>query len=176
MAKFDEVAKELRRIYREKGNRLHPPDVLEEARNPDSPLHSHFTWDDGEAAAEYRLIQARKLIANVQISIPATKGSGTVNIRAYHAIRSERNGYRHTRDIMAGPELRASLMAQLVNDLERVQERYDVLRGVASAKHLFTVIAEFCGAQRDTESVELAKPNKSAKPEPQAVAARRKTK
>lgn len=148
--------------------------VPEQARNPDSPLHSQFTWDDGKAANEFRLIQARNLIARVRICIPATKGSGTVNIRAYHALRSEKNGYRHTRDIMAGPELRASLMAQLVNDLERVQERYDVLRGVASAKHLFSVIAEFCGKQRDDESVELAKPTAKSKPELQAVAASKK--
>jgi hypothetical protein len=36
--------------------------VIEDARNPTSPLHRHFTWDDTKAADKWRLIQARKLI------------------------------------------------------------------------------------------------------------------
>lgn len=148
MAKFDNVAREMRRIYNRHKGRLRPPHVVEAARDPDSPLHKFFTWDDTEAAVAYRLQQARQLIATVQISLPAG-GGRTMTVRAYHALRSERAGYRHTKDIMSGPELRESLMQQLANDLERVQERYDVLRKVASAKKLFDVIAEFCGKQKE---------------------------
>jgi hypothetical protein len=36
--------------------------VIEDARNPTSPLHRHFTWDDTKAADKWRLYQARKLI------------------------------------------------------------------------------------------------------------------
>lgn len=108
-------------------------------------LHKYFTWDNTKAAEEFRLIQARKLIATVQITVPSSRG-GTVNVRAYHALRSDQNGYRHSRDIMAWPELRESLLAQLAADLERVTERYDCLKSLARAKSLFSVIDEFVGS------------------------------
>jgi hypothetical protein len=44
--------------------KLRPPDVVNAARPEESPLHSHFEWDDSEAAEEYRLYQARYLIRN----------------------------------------------------------------------------------------------------------------
>lgn len=44
---------------------LTPRDVVDDARNPNSPLHSYFEWDDGAAAEAYRLKQARGLIKAV---------------------------------------------------------------------------------------------------------------
>lgn len=41
---------------------LKPEDVLDDARNPNSPLHDCFTWDDSIAAEAYRLIQAKAVI------------------------------------------------------------------------------------------------------------------
>lgn len=40
-----------------------PESVLKDARNPRSPLHREFTWDDKVAAHEHRLSEARKIIA-----------------------------------------------------------------------------------------------------------------
>ena len=141
--KIDVVAKELRQIYKRNGNRIYPPDVVEAARSPDSPLHKHFTWDDTKAAQEFRLIQARQLIATVRIIIPSTNGT-TNTVRAYHALRSDENGYRRTDDIIRTPELLNSLVAQLSNDLERVTERYNAIRHLEQTQHLFQVIEEFC--------------------------------
>lgn len=146
--KIDAVAREMRRLYRENGGVLHPPVVVDAAKDPSSALHKFFTWDDTEAAEQYRLQQARQLIARVHVVIPASRG-GTTNVRAYHALRSEQSGYRHTRDIMAGPELRESLLSQFASDLERLTERYDCLRSVARAKTLFVAIEEFCGKRKD---------------------------
>lgn len=41
---------------------LKPEDVLDDARNPNSPLHDCFTWDDTVAAEAYRLTQAKAVI------------------------------------------------------------------------------------------------------------------
>jgi hypothetical protein len=46
---------------------LTPDIVVEVARDPASPLHRYFTWDDAEAAASYRLEQARTLIRSVRV-------------------------------------------------------------------------------------------------------------
>lgn len=60
------VAQELLRLYEQHG-KLTAELVVEAARDPDSPLHSAFTWDDAEAARERRLEQARSLIRSVVI-------------------------------------------------------------------------------------------------------------
>lgn len=47
--------------------RLTPALVVNSARNPDSPLHRFFEWDDTKAAEAHRLNQGRSLIRKVYI-------------------------------------------------------------------------------------------------------------
>lgn len=65
---MSEIADVLLALERD-GGRLLPVDVVNAARDPASPLHSHFTWDDKEAAERYRLEQARTLIRSVKVEI-----------------------------------------------------------------------------------------------------------
>ena len=51
-------------------NALHAEDVVTAARDPISPLHGKFEWEDSKAAQQYRLWQARQLIASVTIKLP----------------------------------------------------------------------------------------------------------
>ena len=51
----------------DENGRLTPEAVLTAARDPNSPLHDRFEWDDGKAAAEHRLHQARTLIRSVKV-------------------------------------------------------------------------------------------------------------
>lgn len=53
----------------ENGGRLTPASVVNAARDPSSPLHAHFEWDESKAAHAYRLDQARALIRSVQVVI-----------------------------------------------------------------------------------------------------------
>lgn len=48
---------------------LTPETVVEAARDPRSPLHSQFEWDDGAAGEAYRLQQARALIKRVRVDV-----------------------------------------------------------------------------------------------------------
>ena len=48
---------------------LLPEVVVEAARNPNSLLHGYFTWDDGEAAEQFRLQEARALIRRVKVQV-----------------------------------------------------------------------------------------------------------
>jgi hypothetical protein len=63
-----EVAERLETLETETG-RLDPADVVADARDPTSPMHSFFEWEDGEAAIQYRLGQARLLIRRVKIQV-----------------------------------------------------------------------------------------------------------
>lgn len=47
----------------ERGGRLTPEQVVEQARDPESPGHGFFEWDDDKAAHKHRIEQARELLA-----------------------------------------------------------------------------------------------------------------
>lgn len=51
------------------GGVLTPDDVVEAARDPASPLHERFEWDDSKAAHAHRIYQARKVIASVRVIV-----------------------------------------------------------------------------------------------------------
>ena len=59
-----------------KEGRLNPDTVVREARDPQSPLHSYFTWDVETAALKMWREEARRLISSYEITI-------TVNRREY---------------------------------------------------------------------------------------------
>src|SRR5947207_42729 len=78
---------------------LRPHDVVKFARDPKTDLHSHFTWDDSKAAAEYRLEQARRIIRVAVVIEPNTSKL----TRAYVSLTGERDregGYRAIAEIL----------------------------------------------------------------------------
>jgi len=92
------IARERMRAIREElhslmsEGRLRPEDVVDAARNPNSALHSYFTWDDSDAAAAYRLQEARALIKRVKVDGVRTDGEV---VRVPSFIRSN-GGYQET--------------------------------------------------------------------------------
>jgi hypothetical protein len=48
---------------------LAPEAVVEAARDPASPLHGYFLWDDEAAGHEFRMEQARQLIRSVTVRL-----------------------------------------------------------------------------------------------------------
>lgn len=61
-----EAVQELRSIENRAG-RLTPEQVVNAASDESSALHACFTWDDSEAAAKWRLDEAREIIRSVRI-------------------------------------------------------------------------------------------------------------
>lgn len=68
MATRIEIVERLRGLQHDDG-RLDPREVVEDARDPASPLHDSFEWDESTAAEQYRLLQARRLIGSVKFLI-----------------------------------------------------------------------------------------------------------
>lgn len=53
----------------EKEGFVTPEMVLEDAKNKNSPLHDYFDWNDREAAASWRIEQAKYLIRHIVVTI-----------------------------------------------------------------------------------------------------------
>jgi hypothetical protein len=68
-------------IAEECGGVLKPEEVVRRASDPQHPLHSCFTWDDGSAANAWRLEQARSLIRSARIIIHPRQEAPTQQLR-----------------------------------------------------------------------------------------------
>jgi hypothetical protein len=133
-----EVTAELRRIAEERGGLLRPEEVVEHARDPESPLHNWFEWDDDAAAEKYRIHQARNLI-RVNVAYLQTTGK-SIPYRVFVSLspnRSSGSGYSVTMDVLNNPEQRAVMMADALRELRGWQLRY---RGLKELEVVFDAI------------------------------------
>ena len=110
---------------------LRAEDVVETARDPDSPLHRYFEWDNGVAAHQYRLEQARHLIRCSVTVLPNTEEP----VRAFASLMPDRTraggGYRHTVDVLTDADMRERLLSQALDELHRVRRLYKRLTELA---------------------------------------------
>ena len=71
------IQREHLRLIQQKEGNLNPKEVLRDARNPNSPLHQLFEWDDSVAAEAYRLMQAKQVVRYVVRVVPQPRREPT---------------------------------------------------------------------------------------------------
>lgn len=99
---------------------LHPARVVAWAqKHPRSALYQSFEWDDGKAASEFRIWQARRLI---QLEI--TTEGGAPQLVSLSIDRSNGGGYRSLVDVARNQSLSAILLRDAIVELRRVQARF----------------------------------------------------
>jgi hypothetical protein len=121
---------ELRMIEKRNGGVLHPEAVVEFARNPKTSLHSAFEWDDSQAAEQYRIEQARRLIRVIVDVIP----NHAEPVKAFVAIRTERyeeGGYRHMPTLLKSEKGRSDVLETALWELKAIREKYRELKELA---------------------------------------------
>lgn len=109
---------------------LKPSSVVDAARNPDSPLHGHFCWDDTEAAEKWREEQARQLIRNIRIIVDLNE---PVEVRAYVSLPADReagNGYRKMMDVVSSDFMRRQLAEEIGNKIEQWEQQAKILGAI----------------------------------------------
>lgn len=141
-----EVIKTLRILASGNAGVLQPEAVVEAARPDDSPLHSSFTWDDTEAAHQYRLWQARVLIRSIVQYIDV--GGEEKEFRVFTSLSSDRTGngggYRETVAVLSDNKYHNQLLADAHDEMIRFNAKY------ASLKELAGVIGEIKKVLRET--------------------------
>ncbi len=128
------VGQHLELLRKQFKGELTPEDVLEDARNPNSPLHSYFEWSDTEAARQYRLQQARGLIrAVVAIYTREDEGKEAVRTKAYvHIPERQAPHYREASHAMSLTKTRKMVLERAYNELRQWRQRYKDLNEFAS--------------------------------------------
>jgi hypothetical protein len=117
------IAKELQDVERGYGS-VSPEAVVEyAAKNKGSTLYSQFEWDDGEAAHNYRLGQARSIIrVHVSLYTPE-ESSRPILVSAYVSLSDHRGeGYESLSEVMTRPRRREVLLVDTINRLASIQE------------------------------------------------------
>lgn len=111
---------------------LKPADVVNFARNPDTELHKHFEWDDSEAAARFRIEQARGLIQRVWVTVLPNEA---VAHRAFVSLLPDRTsaggGYRDIESVMTDPIKTRSYLETALAEFRALQRKYHSVEALA---------------------------------------------
>lgn len=123
---------EFQQIGEENGGMIRAEDVLVFASaNPHSALHGCFTWDDGEAAHQWRLNQARKLI-RVMVIVVARDPERTY--RAYVSLKENRyngEGYASFVTVMSDGNLREAFVMEAYQEMQSFLGKYETIKELA---------------------------------------------
>ena len=142
------VAKEILSLERENG-RIYATDLVSTAANPENILHPLFEWDDGEAAAHYRLNQARQLLMRVKATVVTPKGN-SITVRAVLHVGREA-GYVTLARIAGEEELQERMRKQLRQELETFRARLRKFEMALGASSLLEAIDAFLDADLEAE-------------------------
>lgn len=119
---------------------LTPQDILDDARNNNSPLHSFFEWDDGAAAEAYRLQQARGLIRSV-VAIYVREDRPAIRQKAYvHIPERSAPHYREASHAMSQKKTREMVLKRAWSELQAWKSRYKDLQEFAGLINIIEVI------------------------------------
>lgn len=118
----------------ERDGELRPRVVVDEARDPNSPLHAEFCWDDNEAAEKYRLVQAGQLIRRVWVTV-TRDSSFDRPVREYVKVTSPTSSgdsYQPVVKVLSDEQLRAELLSKFFNKIAALQREFGHLNELAS--------------------------------------------
>lgn len=117
---------------------LTPKAVINEARDPDSSLHSAFQWDDTIAGENWRLFQARQLITTVRVRVEDSGEqkyyNATVRVGESHT-----QGYVSRDRVKSDDEIFSQVVSQAAQELIYWRKKYNSikeLRGIINEAEL----------------------------------------
>lgn len=122
-----------------------PEEVLEDAKNPESPLHGHFTWDESKAARKWNIDEARHLIRCYEVHIIEADRKPIIVNPANVVIRNQptRSNYVSASYAMSDDTHRKDVIDDALRRLSGAQLRLSGLQGLSP--RIITKISELIG-------------------------------
>lgn len=108
-----------------------PRDVVNDARDAESPFHKHFTWDNKVCGEKWRLHEARNIINHIVI-VTKARGKG-IETKAFHHVTASSTGdeeanpeprYAAVRIVKERPPLREEILARALAEVRAWKARY----------------------------------------------------
>ena len=158
--KAESIRSALLALYEAHDGMLSAKDVVESARDPASPIHDEFEWDDDTAADSYRLAQAGMLIRRIKLTIikmhPKTKKITAEVTRQFQANptqpagKERERGFDTVEAMLSDPDKRAALLAMVVKEMHSYRRRYAQLSELADVwAAIDAADGAFVGADND---------------------------
>lgn len=131
--KMDLWRDELESIRRQhKGGMLVPERVVQWAKShPSSAIHQVFLWDIEEAAQEHWLYQARALIRSITVVLKEVSEPVRMYVSLHEDQETPSGGYRTMVSVLSDEEKQARFLAEALAELQRVKDKYSVLKVLA---------------------------------------------
>jgi hypothetical protein len=92
-----------------------------------TPIHSRLTWDNREAAEQWRQAQAAELIRSVRVIYrQATETEEARSVRKYHAVRGPSGyAYQPADQVAADPFLHRLVLSDMQREWMALRRRYE---------------------------------------------------
>ena len=130
--------------------RLTDQDVVDRARDKKNVLHPLFEWNDGEAAARYRRVQAREIIRSIEVTYqeaPAAKVRAFQVATKSNKPTERRTIYSSTSEMMQDPEARDRLIARAIREAMEFRRKFQHLRELQVVIEAIDSFVEKVGAE-----------------------------
>lgn len=122
------IKSELETIAKRTGT-LNPHDVVKFAENPKTALHDCFTWDNTEAAKQWRVHQARMLI-RVVVNVISLDDVDK-EYRMFVSLKGDRHegiGYRTLVSILNNEVLKEQMLHDALGEMQVFKSKYKDLK------------------------------------------------
>jgi hypothetical protein len=126
------VGARLELLRKQQKGELTPVDVVKDGRDEKSPLHPFFEWDDGKAADQHRLDQARGLIRAVVAVYVDGKNPARRMSAFVHIPEGDASHYRDTVHALSQKRTRDIILQQAWREFQAWRRRYEELDELAS--------------------------------------------
>lgn len=114
-----------------------PELVLWKASQSSSALHAQFQWDDAQAANEYRILQAARLIRVVRVKLVDPQTEEEQPARRYVSVVKDegdaaRRTYQPLTEVVRSEELSRQMLRDALRDMATFRRKYATLRQLAN--------------------------------------------
>ena len=129
-----------------------PKQLVDEARDHNSPIHECFDWDDSRAAESFREMQARDLLRTIIIMDQPTATGEVSTVRAFHSIviesrpnEKESTAYMPINVVLSNNNYRQQIIDRALRELEEWKEKWNlynellpIIEAISLAQRRFT--------------------------------------
>lgn len=113
-----------------------PARLVDEARDTIHPLHSLFTWPDGEAATKWRTHEARNVINSLRVTVIAEDQETTMpaflSVGHTRETQDAGEGYRPVSVVFATEDFATEVLDDVVSRIQALRQRYRHLSELSS--------------------------------------------
>ena len=131
-----------------------PSDLINEVSDPNHPAHDAFTWDDEEAGAQFRLIQARNWLRKIVIVRRKSQGGEKlVHVPMKIGTTPVEGTYKPISAVINNVSEFDSAMKEALDDLRAAHRRVEQLRVAASRSGKKKLTAYITRVEKELETL-----------------------